>query len=381
MQTRLGRKVISHFIGEDGNNLLRIFKNLAGEDLDAKRATKLHNNILKLSVKVKMLNDKKLIRKRNFWHVVRAINGLAVKLYHCLLANKGRSAPSSENAGQANVYALANNFSIVRDMLVQILVSHLPPVDITSLVEILDYFGGEHFLAALVHQPAYSVQALPPLKVMVLPLLHGRRFNKQLMELCALPKCPSLRLVQIKPAVGSVAGGGENIDAVNGFNGGTESGVEAANLKGIGPNSRIDLEPFVATTFCQEHHYERFMRLHTGPNILHFLIGDGRDFYPMSDLVKNKIGRNIRRFYKATFTYEAVAGSLRLAVANEIWDGFLAQNAPRPVHACLPAELIATIQTRLEQVRQCVRSPAKQTAKPLSGLQTVIPTMTGELHL
>lgn len=54
-ETRLGRKVIGHFMGGDGDRLLMIFKRIAGQDPlvgGEKQAHKLYVLILQLAIKV-----------------------------------------------------------------------------------------------------------------------------------------------------------------------------------------------------------------------------------------------------------------------------------------------------------------------------------------
>jgi hypothetical protein len=254
------------------------------------------------------------------------------------------------------VAALSANFALLQMQMEEMLVAHLPKGDITALRDMMTFFGGHKFLNALVldlTNEAFRASAYASLTVMVRPAMQGTRLNEQLVEACAIETCGNLRMVQIKPADVSAGEvwGGQRIEAINGYKGDTLQGIRANNVVGLGPESRIDLAPFVGTTFCRMHHCERYIYLCAHPNVLHFLIGDGRDYYPLHQLIKHRVGRNVRRFFINTIRYERAPGSARLSIANDIWHGFLEPGCKRPVNEDLPPGLVEVITRRLEQTR------------------------------
>lgn len=206
---------------------------------------------------------------------------------------------------------------MVRMVLVTLLEPHSQPKQLQDLIEVFEYYGSEEFMGMLLFDRSLkplSDMALTSVENMVQPLLIGRRFDTSMVELCGLPHCRNFRLMQIKA-------------------------LEASDGSLLEPL----VSSSVSTAFCCVHHAERYVRLLQQPNVLHFLLGDGRDYYPFVDMAKSCVGRHVRRFYKGTVRYERSAIQNRLAVAQEIWTTFLAKGCKRPMSDMLPPDMIQNI--------------------------------------
>lgn len=411
VETRLGRTVIAHFIGNDGNQLLQVFKEVA--ELDPKvgknKAHRLYVSILKFSVKIKLLNDKRLLRKRDFWHMTRTMHQLSLKVHSCLLRDD-----------KIDLSPLVRAFALVRDMISLLLRPHLDAKHLHELCDLFNYFGGEAFLDFLFHSAKlqhYKKAALTHVQVMVVPLLKGRRFNKNMEELCANPKCQRVRLdytphkefpkglgavqepsLTMEPGsdeeigegdelidtekiikIGStdkekVEMGGETVSLIDPQTA-TQPVTETKNKQPSGTEhdkkdqtqlefntKHIDddeIQKFmnrsaVASNYCVVHHLEQYIRLRRSPNVLHFVLGDGASYYPFADSAKQVLGHHIRRFYKATVRYQRSTPADRAKMVNSLYEIYISKKAKRPVFEDLPVSVVDDITRRLRTYNEAI---------------------------
>jgi hypothetical protein len=142
LQTRVGRKVIEHFIGGPGTSLLATFLDLSGLQLGKKLRDKMEENILKFAVKVKLLTEEKMIRQRGYWTLTDLLCDLAIRLYAGFVN-------SLERRKFVDVSPLIAAFNDIAGLLHSLLEPHSTAEEIKALRHLFGFFGGGSFLNSL----------------------------------------------------------------------------------------------------------------------------------------------------------------------------------------------------------------------------------------
>lgn len=155
VNTRLGRKTISHFIGEGGIKLMHFFKSSATKDKREPFSKQLKRRVLRTAVKTKFLIDNKSLSLNDF---------STLNKYSLTLLSAVHKSMSQVEAGKevdvAEIESLSEMFSQFTVEIVLLLRPHLSPKNIDKLQETLNYWGGRHFLTLIINSPDHKAERI-----------------------------------------------------------------------------------------------------------------------------------------------------------------------------------------------------------------------------
>lgn len=301
-QTKLGRKVIFSYLGDSANALLDSLKTAAKRDAGKKKAEKMIKLILKLALKGKLLYDEKYITPVHIRSMVNPVNDMTTKLYEGL---------EYEGPMPAHMFGLLHaKFTVLEDLLVQIIGPNMQPKNVDKLREVIQYFGGEHLLSLLLNDPNYKQERDTiegAVGALVAPLIEEERDRR---ARCADPECENPHLK---------AGGG-----------------------------------FRGSPLCAYHHNEVVERHLKDPSVMHFLVEDGRNYKPFQAVADKHFSANSSAFVLAIHNYEhKAAPNVRRLFAEAIHEKYLAKGASNPVE--LGEEHRAKIEKVLQNLKNMER--------------------------
>jgi hypothetical protein len=162
MSTRLGRKTISHFIGEGGVNLLNSFKNSAKKDKGDPYSKQLKRRVLRTAVKTKLLLDSKDLTLNDFG----TLNRYSLNLLKAVQRALKVAEEQKQEVSVSDIESLSEMFSQFTVEIVLLLRPYLKGKNIDKLQETLNYWGGRHFLTIFMNTEAHkpereiSIQAI-----------------------------------------------------------------------------------------------------------------------------------------------------------------------------------------------------------------------------
>jgi hypothetical protein len=304
-QTKLGRKAIAHFLGEEGNKLLGALKSSALKEGGKKRAATVKLLIFKMALKGKVLSDAGLIKKKDVWLLTDPINSLALKLYEAV-----KPQPNC-----VDVAPLVVEIAKVRDMILNLMRQHVSKSNLDKLDEVMRYIGGQPFLHQFMNSDKFENEkrtVFQSMRILVQPILKDRRFDDQMQELCILCQ---------------------------------EFAVESS-------------EGFQGSSYCLVHHDERVQAFLKAPSLRHFLDGDGKDYFPFQAAVKKDVERYIRKLWLCCEAYRQAKPHLRGVFADELWRKYLKRGSQH--HVPVPELVLANIEPRLPSREETVFDELEQ---------------------
>lgn len=298
----MGRRVVGHFLGAEGNRLMHGLKSAMRRDVGKVQARTYRNLILKFALKGKVLSDQNLVRKKDVWKMGEPMNSLGLKLYAFLkpqaIVNPGDPPKVLDLA------PLMVEVVVIKKMTLHLLGHHVRDKNRKSLEDLLDYIGGEHFLGLLVNDPNYEqekVLMFDSIRKLMQPVLEERTFNDDMVQVCDEDKCESFCLLRYGD--------------------------------------------FAGTNKCAKHYkfaYEQFVK---SPDVEHFLSGPGSNYFPFQEQAKDKIDRYARKILLLARKYRDQSDGTRPIMAQMIWDKYNLDE--RDKWRSLPAGLADRLRARL----------------------------------
>lgn len=241
----LGRRLISQAIGDEGNLLIHSIKAAAARDVGIDKARELKQQLLKIALKVKVLQDERLLLKKDMCNLQEPLNALALRLHDGLkptvnspivlhadddghdyeFMNVGNStrgsasnsslssssaspistwsrhqlsplsrAPSAAAASapapitpMSSMDSLLADIERVRELCVQLLQKLISEKNITVMNQLFQYFGSRAFLVKLFQDPLYreeKIVCFTSIRRLIQPLLSMRKHNSKMQSIC-----------------------------------------------------------------------------------------------------------------------------------------------------------------------------------------------------
>jgi len=309
-ETKMGRKVISTFLGDEGVKILHTIKQAATKDVGKDRAKQIKQIIIKFALKAKVLQDSGSIKKKDVWLMAEPINTMALHLYDGLKPRPG-------NAGAVDIKPIVADIAHVRDLCVQLLKPHTKPSNIQKMVDTFNYLGGEKFLGLLLIDDKFEEEkhvCYQGIRKIVQPLLRARKYDDSMNQLCQFTRC-------------------------------NEYVVEARG-------------EFRGSNNCLAHHQQNVEQFLAKPTLLHFLVGDGADYFPFQEAMKARCERYVRKFWLTINRYKRSKENIRVVFAEEIFKKYLKKGSDHRIN--LDEALITKIEAGIKSKSATLFDEAEQ---------------------
>jgi len=172
--TKMGRKAILKFVGEEGEKVVETASDLADIESGGTKGIDLAKDVLKLSMKAMLMADEGILNRENTFHAMDPINFLAKKV---LIACE---KPADEiKSNHELVPSLMANFSRVKDILVQLVENNMKEKNIQKLKDLFVYVGSRPFLECLLLNPdaaEHKAQVASSLRLLLKSQLEEEEF-------------------------------------------------------------------------------------------------------------------------------------------------------------------------------------------------------------
>jgi hypothetical protein len=257
-----------------------------------KRAASVKLLVLKMALKGKLLSDAGLIKKKDVWNLQDPMNALALKLYEAV----------KPQPGPVDIAPLVVDLGKMRDMILTLMKPHVSKSNLSQLDEAMRYVGGASFLHQFMNVEKFEEEkrsVSQSMRILVQPILKDRRFDDKMQELCLL--CPEFA-----------------VESSDGFKG---------------------------SSYCLVHHDERVQAFLAAPNLRHFLVGDGKDFFPFQAMCKKDVERYIRKLWLCCDSYHQAKPNVRGVFADELWRKYLKRGSSH--YVAVPEPILAKIEPNL----------------------------------
>lgn len=142
--TKLGRKAILTFVGEEGEKLLQTIYEIAELEGGEDRARIVQKDILKLAMKGMLMHDEGILTRDNTFHAVDPVNFLAKKVLSAT-----EKSPADIRGNHELIPSLMANFSRVKDIFVQLVENNMQEKNLNKLKDLFSYIGSRSFLECL----------------------------------------------------------------------------------------------------------------------------------------------------------------------------------------------------------------------------------------
>lgn len=308
----VGRMVIGHFLGEEGNRFLYGVKMAMRKDVGKSKAKHYRNLIFKFALKGKLLSDEAKVKKKDVWKMIEPLNHMGLKGYALLKPPKTEVVADHEDekkedkcrssrhlreapAPPIDISSALKEVRIVHQLTSDLLGPHMRDKNCESLDELFNYIGGEHFINLLINDKNYKEEksiCFNSVRKMLQPLLETRTYDANMDQICSLPDCDEFCAL-----------------ACGDFNG---------SLK------------------CAKHHEEEYNQFVEDPTVEHFLSGPGHAYFPFQIQAKKYIDRFSRKLLLGCRKYKQVPEGSRKIAADMIWKKYLAPHSSHHVGIEMP---------------------------------------------
>jgi hypothetical protein len=146
--TKMGRKAILKFVGEEGEKVVETVSDLADLESGGTKGSEIAKDVLKLSMKGMLMADEGILTRENTFHAMDPINFLAKKV---LIACEKTPEEIKEN--HELIPSLLANFSRVKDIIVQLVENNMKEKNVQKLKDLFVYVGSKSFIECLLLNP------------------------------------------------------------------------------------------------------------------------------------------------------------------------------------------------------------------------------------
>lgn len=309
----VGRMVIRHFLGDEGNRFLYGIKLAMRKDVGKSKAKHFRNLIFKFALKGKLLSDESKVKKKDVWKMIEPLNLLGLKGYALLKPppsevvvdheekrDSGRGTRGSRHLRAAptpprDIKPALKELRIVHKMTTDLLEPHMRDKNCDALNELFNYIGGNAFVNKLINDKNYREEkslCFNSLRKMLQPLLETRTYDANMDQICSHPDCDEFCAL-----------------ACGDFNG---------------------------SLMCAKHHEEEYKEFVNCPTVEHFLSGPGHGYFPFQIQAKKHIDRFSRKLLLSCRKYKEVPEGSRKIAADMISKKYLVSSSHHYVGLEMP---------------------------------------------
>jgi len=168
--TKAGRKLISTFVGENGNNIIDSCKVITTHLDGADAAKKNKERIFRFALKVKLMFDDGLVKPKDTLHMIDQLDQLLAKFVKLLKGEK--------KGAEEAVMVITNSVDRLAYEVIELVGKHMQKKNQEKLKGLFTYYGSKKFLSCLA-QNKEVVQQKKTILDNLIPLV-----RKQAPHLC-----------------------------------------------------------------------------------------------------------------------------------------------------------------------------------------------------